>query len=272
MKTDISSEIKQYNDIVEAGIRHGDKSRLMRIKKAIKEKNDGSLKGVNKHLHKIKWHKDKKEKEMNGGFLGSLLAAASPYIWKGAKWAGKKLATHLANKAKDRVKRKIVEKASKKSKFLGDLTREGLDEADRNITKRYQANRKKRRRMRGRGHDDSEESGAGFRMAGGAMEDESRESHKHVQKYAVEKDRPSYFIPTQKHSYHGYNDGFLPDNSKYRPKIKATQPGTGEMDYFGYRGNGFKHHGSGFRHGAGYRHVGGALYDPRIIPNPHIRF
>ena len=50
MKTDISSEIKQYNDIVEAGIRHGDKSRLMRIKKAIKEKNNGSLKGLNKHL------------------------------------------------------------------------------------------------------------------------------------------------------------------------------------------------------------------------------
>ena len=263
MKTDLTKEIQAYNDIVEAGIRHGDKKRLSGIKKAIKEKNDGSLKGVNKHLHKIKWHKDKKEKEMNGGFLGSLLAAASPYIWKGAKWAGKKLATHLANKAKDRVKRKIVEKASKRSRFLGDLTREGLDEADKNITKRYHANRKKRR-MRGRGHDD--DSGAGFRMAGGAMETESRESHKHVQKYAVKKDRPSYFIPTQKHSYHGYNPGFLPDSSKYHPKIKATQPGTGEMNYFGYRGNGFRHS------GAGFKHSGRGMYDARILTNPNIRY
>ena len=266
MKTDISSEIKQYNDIVQAGIRHGDKSRLMRIKKAIKEKNNGSLKGVHKHLHKIKWYKSQKDKEMNGGFLGALASLAAPYVYRGAKWAGKRLASHLAKKAKERVKRKIVEKASKKSRFLGDLTREGLDEADRNITKRYHANRKKRR-MRGRGHDDEQESGAGFRMAGGAMESESRESHKHVQKYAMKKDRPSYFIPTQKHVYQsGYNDGFLPDNSKYRPKIKATQPGTGEMNYFGYHGNGFRHS------GAGFRHSGRGIYDAKITSNPNIRY
>ncbi len=230
MKVDISDEIKQYNDIVERGIKRGEKKKLQNIKKAIKDKN-GSLRGVNKYLHKIKWHK-KGDKEMRGGFLGSLLAMASPYIWKGAKWAAKKGVQYLANKAKDRAQRAVM------------------------------------RRMRGRGHDE-EEHGKGFRLAGGSMETESRESHKQVQKYATKKDRSSYFIPTKRHMYEGgFNTGFLDDTKKYLPKIKGVQPGTGEMEYFGYsnRGAGFRHMGSGFRH------VGGRLYDARILPNKNIRY
>lgn len=243
MKADLSEEIKAYNDFVEKGIKHGDKKKLANLKKAIKAKNNNSLKGINQYLHKVKFHK--KGEKMEGGFLGVLAAMAlRKYAWKGAKFlakrAAKKVATSLANRAKEKIKKKLG---------MDDKRGDGFKMAGRSVEK--------------------PKKGDGFRMAGGSMEKPSRETHKHVQKYAHERDRPSYFIPTQRHVYQGgFNTGFLENNRRYIPKLKATQPGTGELNYFAYN----QHHGSGFRHhGAGFKH-GKGIYDAKILPNPNVRY
>ena len=112
MKVDLSEPISQYNEMVQKGLKFGDKKKLATIKKKIKEMNGGSLKGINKFLHKIKYHK---KGEMEGGFLGTLAAMAlRKYAWKAGKFlakkAAKRVAKAIANRVKERVKKRMEKK------------------------------------------------------------------------------------------------------------------------------------------------------------------